>query len=77
MKRILVLLTVVALMMVGLVGGMASAAFAARDEFGCRVTDNYTVISITPGVSKDHNGDGILCRYINNNGRIQVSDNHL
>jgi hypothetical protein len=79
MKRIMMLLTVVALMMVMLVSGVASAAFAATlDSWGCRVSDRFITFDqgIVPGFPPDHNGDGKFCQYIKN-GKVSNRDNHL
>jgi hypothetical protein len=75
-KRILVLATVAALMALMLVV-MAPTAFAARDRAGCRVTDSYDAISVTPGLGADRNGDGIVCRHFPNNKQSLVQDNNL
>jgi hypothetical protein len=73
-----VLLTVVALMMVMLVSGVASAAFAATlNDWGCRVSDRFITFneSIIAGFPPDHNGDGKFCQYIKN-GNVSNRDNH-
>ena len=61
-KRIVVLLTVVALMVVMLAMGVAPAFAATFDADGCHVSDNYAT-SHYSNSSLDKNGDGITCQY--------------
>jgi hypothetical protein len=67
-KRIAMLLSVVALMVVMLAMGVAPA-FAAKNEYNCRVSSTYKHSTIThfvtTGTYYDRNGDGIYCAYQN------------
>jgi hypothetical protein len=78
-KRILVLLTVVALMVVMLATSV-TPAFAAKDEFNCRQSDKFTTtVELTrPGEFPDRNGDGIFCVYQDNDNPLdlKIADNH-
>jgi hypothetical protein len=79
MRRILVLLSVVAMMVVMLAMSVAPA-FAAKDASNCRLSDKFTTTAqpIPPGRSPDRNGDGIICVYISNEdpADIRFADNH-
>ncbi len=76
-KRILMLLTVVALMVVMLVSGVASTAFARTSVFGCTAKQiGVRAIFVTPGTDGDRNGDGIVCGYANPQGTEHIRDNH-
>jgi hypothetical protein len=78
MKRILVLLSVVALMVVMLAMSVAPA-FAAKDAYNCRTSDRYATYAetILNGIPPDRNGDGIYCVYVNyNTGKATYADNH-
>ncbi len=63
-KRIVALLTAVALMVVMLAMSVAPA-FAAKEAYNCRLSDKFTteVRFVSPGISLDRNGDGIFCIY--------------
>jgi hypothetical protein len=79
-KRILMLLSVVALMVVMLAMSVAPA-FAAKDEFNCRLSDKFTTTPefvLRPGEFPDRNADGIFCVYQDNDTGliIKVADNH-
>jgi len=79
MKRIVVLLSVVALMIVMLAMGVAPA-FAAKNEYNCRAqTDKHSTIThfVTAGTYYDRNGDGIYCAYQSyRTGAWTYADNH-
>jgi len=64
MRRIVMLLTVVALM-VGMLAMSVAPAFAATfDTYGCHVSDRYLTFHYTNSTSYlDHNDDGIICQY--------------
>jgi len=63
MKRILVLLSVVALMVVMLAMSVAPA-FALKDAYNCRLSDKFTTeVVYSPGSVFDRNGDGYFCIY--------------
>ena len=79
MRRIVMLLTVVALL-VGMLAMSVAPAFALTlDARGCRLADNlYTQDIYSPGSYRDHNGDGWVCSYYNfNNDKWRDADNHL
>src|SRR5215212_3230928 len=79
MKRIVMLLSVVALMVVMLAMSV-TPAFAAKDAFNCRLSDRFTTFSLVtpnPGTPPDRNGDGIFCVYEDNDeGFVTLADNH-
>ena len=78
MKRIVMLLSVVALMVVMLAMSVAPA-FAAKDAFNCRLSDRFGTsrLFISPGILPDRNGDGVFCFYINHDtGDVRYADNH-
>ena len=62
MKRILLLLTVMALMVVMLAMSVAPAFAATFDADGCHVSDNYATFHYSNS-RLDKNGDGITCQY--------------
>jgi hypothetical protein len=68
MRRILVLLTVVALMMVMLVGGAAAYGRPGVAQ-GCLVREGFQLINNLPDTSPldryDRNDDDIICGYFN------------
>ncbi len=74
------LLVVMALMMVMLVGGVTSAAFARLNQFGCIQRTGFFLIPNADQfpnlVQKDRNGDNIICGYVNNKGNAHFTDNH-
>jgi hypothetical protein len=78
-KRIVVLLSVVA-MMVGMLAMSVAPAFALQrmDLWGCRVSDKFYTHdeSIYPGSDPDRNGDGKYCSYMNwDTGKWRNADN--
>jgi hypothetical protein len=78
MRRIVVLLTVVA-MMVGMLAVSVAPAFAAKDSFNCRLSDRFVTTTgfTTAGIPPDRNGDGIFCIYGNTvTGKTTFTDNH-
>jgi hypothetical protein len=81
LKRIAMLLSVVALMVVMLAMSVTPAfAFTRLDLWGCRLSDRfYTSDSgIYRGSGPDHNGDGKVCYYMNwNTGKWSYADNRL
>jgi hypothetical protein len=83
MKRILVLLAVGALMVVTLVGGVASAAFGRPTiTSGCIIHSDrpggvvLTNVSQFPALARyDRNGDNIVCGYSNDFNELHFTDN--
>ena len=75
MRRILVLLTVVALMVVMLAMSVAPA-FAAKDAFNCRLSDKFTTTPQFNSQAPDRNGDGVWCVYDYGGGDFRFADNH-
>jgi hypothetical protein len=77
MRRILVLLSVVAMMVVMLAMSVAPA-FAAKDAFNCRLSDKFTTTPQFNSQAPDRNGDGVWCVYSPNNnpGDFRFADNH-
>ena len=79
MKRIVVLLTVVAPMMVIFVGGATSAAFSGPTIVsGCIVRGQFFLVTDLDAQSDlaqqyDRNGDGTICEYRQQNGAHQES----
>jgi len=79
MKRILVLLSVVALMVVMVAMSVAPAfAAATYNDYGCRTGDSFYTEAYFSGGYHDHNGDRITCGYYTfNNDKWRDADNHL
>jgi hypothetical protein len=78
-KRIAMLLSVVALMVVMMAMSVAPA-FAAWDAEGgqCRTGDGITTVgSYPPFVKLDRNGDGAVCETLSNQGVYRHYDNRL
>ena len=79
-KRIVMLLSVVALMVVMLAMSVAPAFAAWRVTFGCFAKPNLVVLfnaSDFPSLDqKDRNGDDILCGYSNNQGAHFIDNTH-
>jgi hypothetical protein len=84
MKRILVLLAVGAIMVVALVGGVASAAFGRPTiTSGCIVHAHLpgfflvTNAGEIPSLAKyDRNGDDTVCGYTNGFNELHFTDNN-
>jgi len=60
-KRIVVLMTVVALM-VGMVALSVATVFAANDS-PCSGNGSGSIVQVAPGAQYDRDGDGFICRY--------------
>ena len=75
MRRILLLVTVVALMVVMLVASAAPAAFAHAES----CSGNYSGVGSEAFLQtgKDRNGDGLVCIYSRNSGQTAFKDNHV
>ena len=74
MKRILVLVTVVALMVVMTAMSVAPAFAAGWGENGCR-NDDILFVATVQTVSKDRNQDGFVCEHFGS--ATLLYDNHL
>jgi hypothetical protein len=79
MRRMVMLLSVVALMVVMMAMNVAPA-FAAWDAQGgqCRTGDGITTVgSYPPFVKLDRNGDGAVCYTVSDRGVYRHYDNRL
>jgi hypothetical protein len=81
MKRIVMLLTVMALMLVMVAMSVAPAFGSRINQFGCIQKSGFAlvIVSANPALFSpyDRNNDGIVCSYHNPQGKVHFTDNHL